>query len=57
MARTSPAHIEYLIDRSGLLRSRVIGIPPPARADAAVRQVASLASEPSQAAPLWTHRH
>jgi mono/diheme cytochrome c family protein len=56
-ADAGAAHVEYLIDRFGMLRSRVIGIPPPARADAVVRQVASLASEPSQAAPLWTHRH
>ncbi len=56
-AEASPPHVEYLIDRSGLLRARVIGVSPAAPADAVARQVGSLASEPNQAASLWTHRH
>ena len=53
----SPGHVEYLVDRFGLLRSRALGVPSAARAQAMLAQLESLVRETSEPSTPWAHRH
>lgn len=55
----APAHLEYLIDRFGFLRTRWIGVPEAAagRAAATFGQIDVLVHEPPRAQVQWGHRH
>jgi hypothetical protein len=52
-------HVEYLVDRFGLIRARGIGVPE-ARSKWSVRmlhQIAVLVNEPPRPPIRWGHRH
>ena len=53
----NPRHIEYLVDRFGLLRSRATGLPGAQQSDAMLAKVETLARETREPPALWAHRH